>query len=200
MADGGRPEARALAVVPGFVFDPAGVAGYLQGKGAEAAMLRHASLPGISQFRIETDEQKAGLAARLADYEEIVLVTPSLTLIHAIACGDDTLFEAALLLRPLLWGREVAVLLDFPAPDFRRGTVLARLADDLDILEKMGVKIRSLLLKTVGTVREGLELVTENDVRDASKTEDRRICIKEGAIVTQLAWETARELGVSIER
>ena len=194
------PKRKVLGVLPGFVFDPKGVMEYLCTLEADAALFEGAQLPASSmrQILIKTPEDRQNLAASLAEYDEIVLVTLSLSLIHTLARADDTVFEAMLAIRPLLWGRTVTLLLDFEAPKFRRSEIFAKLADALDSLEKTGVKIVSLAQKASGP-DEPKDLVTEQDIKDAAKSEKKSVWIKDGAIVTQLAQDTAKELGVTIE-
>ncbi len=194
------PKKKVLGILPGFVFDSAGVAAYLQGFEADTALFEGAQLPAspLRQMQIKTPEDRQNLVASLPEYDEIVLVTPSLSLIHTLAQGDDAVFETMLAIRPLLWGRTVTLLLDFEAPKFRRSEIFAKLADALDSLEKTGVKIVSLAQKASGP-DEPKDLVTEQDIKDAAKSEKKSVWIKDGAIVTQLAQDTAKELGVTIE-
>lgn len=194
------PKRKVLGILPGFVFDPAGVAAYLSGPEADVALFEGAQLPGnpMRQIPVKTPEDRQSLVASLPEYDEIVLVTPSLSLIHTLAQGDDTVFEAMLAIRPLLWGRTVTLLLDFEAPKFRRSEIFAKLSDALDSIEKSGVKILSLAQKAAGP-DEPKDLVTEQDIKDAAKNEKKSVRITDGAIVTQLAQDTAKELGVTIE-
>jgi hypothetical protein len=195
-ADGGT-----LAVFAGYVFDAAATAAFLREKQGDVTC---ALLDGVQfeydEFNIEriTDQRKGEFAGRLKGFERIVLVTPPLGLLHAVAQGDDPSYAVMLALRPLLWGRELTMLLDFKAPGSRRSPAFARIAEDIDALEGMGIKI-ACLPQGSKKGEEARELVTEQDIKDACKSESRRIRIKPGAIVTQLAQDSARELGVSIE-
>ena len=191
---------RALAIISGYVFNEDRIFMNLRERQADIALLS-GTLPeceGLDVTNIKTEEDKARLVRTLGDYEEVVLVTPPLSLLRAISQADDSVFEAMLVLRPLLWGRKVTLLLDFDSPAFRRNTMLEGLSEALGILEKAGVGIVSLVYKSVGT-RESLDLVTEQEIKDAYRNEIFRIKVKEGAIVTHLAIDTAKELGIIID-
>lgn len=194
-------EKRTLAIFAGYVFAPERVIPYLRERRADA-VAPESSLPesgGIKTIRIRTEEEKSALVSVLADYDEVALVTPPLSLIKTLAQADDSVFEAMLVLRALLWGRKVTLILDFSVPKFRRNTMLAELADALDALEKTGVEIMTLEMERGGG-DDYLDLVTEQHIKDAYKNKGSCVRIKEGAIVTQLARDTAKELGVAIER
>jgi hypothetical protein len=186
-----------LAVFCGNVFDPRGVKQFFAGKDVVCALPDDMPplLEGCKSLKLEAD--KRAILDGLDGFEEIFLVTPPLSLLGAIAEADDTSFAASLIIRPLLWGRKVTVLLDFESPKYLRGTALGVIADNIDALEKMGINIATLKRKT--PEKQGKELVTEQDVKDAIRDGSMKVKIAPGAIVTQLAQDTAKECGVSIE-
>lgn len=186
-----------LAVFSEHVFDPQGVKAFFEGKHVTCALPEGTppTLDGCKALRLGQD--KHAIVSALADFEGIVLVTPPLSLLYAIAEADDSTFAATLCIRPLLWGKAVTVLLDFDTPKHMRGTALADIAENIDALEKMGIGITALERKNKKIQTK--ELVTEQDVKDACKTGTMRIKIAPGAIITQLAQDTAKECSVSIE-
>ncbi len=190
-----------LAVLPSYVFDQAGVVRYLKGKSGSVTctMFEKAYLncDGFIQKRIETTEDKRKLATELNKYKDIVIVTPPLSLIKAVANGDDSMYEAMLCIRPMLWGKEVTVLLDFETQKYNHSNALASLVDDIQMLEKAGFKVVQIKQKNIQS--EIKDLVTEEDIREAHKNGVLSIRVKKGAIVTQLADERAKEIGILIE-
>ena len=185
-----------LAVLPAHVFDPIGVKACLAGKSITCALSADAQpIDGCKAFSLETD--KRAIISTLAEYEEIVLVTPPLSLLQSIAQADDSAFAASLVLRPLLWGSKVSILLDFAAPKHMRGTALAVIAEHIDTLEKMGIGIKTIPRKS--KMKDAKELVTEQDIKDACRDGSMKVKIRQDAIITQLAQDTAKECGVSIE-
>ena len=185
-----------LALCPGYVFDEQAVSAYLKDRGSVTCVLcgEAAMDSAFDCQRADTPQERRSLVSRLKSFEAVVVVTPPLSCIEALASGDDTRFDVMLALRPLLWGKDVTLLLDFELPRHKRA--LERLSDSLDTLEQMGMKIE-VLADTEKMERK--ELVTEQDVKEAAKQNVRSIKIKPGAIVTHLASETAGELGISIE-
>ena len=191
-----------LAVFPDYVFDAPGITEYLKTKNDVACVLfenAQFACEGFAAKRVETVEDQRKLVSELTEYGEIILVTPPLSLIRAIAKGDDSVYAAMLCLRPLLWGKEVTLLLDFEAPRYKRNTVFSQIAEALNTLEAMQIKIASVKKKKTHKEEEK-DLVTEQDIKEAYQNETMRVKAGKGAIVTQLAQDTAKELGVAIER
>jgi hypothetical protein len=190
-----------LAVFTGYVFDDEGIAEYIKKNDKEVSCVLLDGVRFDCGLRTETvasQQEKDSLAGRLKGYENILISDPPLWLINAIARGDDSVYAAMLALRPLLWGRDVTVLLDFEAPKNRRSPAFLRIAEDISAIEEMGIKIAHIKNDS-GKGGEPKELVTEQDVKDAVKNGKCKVIIKPGAIVTQLAQDTAKELGVLIE-
>lgn len=186
-----------LAVFAGYVFDEALVTAYLQSRceNVTCALFGEAVIRNAA-FRVASTaspEERQSLAGQLGSYDSFVIVTPPLSYIEAVAAANDERFEAMLALRPLLWGKSVTLLLDFALPRSKRA--FTRLSDSLDTLEQMGMAIEML----ASGDKSRKELVTEQDVKDAARQMQSSIRIAPNAIVTQLARDTAKETGISIE-
>ncbi len=192
---------RTLAVFPGYVFDVEGIAKYLETKvNVTCVLMGNAEFdsPGFAKKRIETAVDKKRLAAELKEYSEVILVTPPLSLLNVMTGGDDSVYEAMLALRPLLWEKDVRVLLDFAAPKFKRSAAFMQICDTINTLEAMGIKVENIICKKAQENEK--DLITEQDIKEAVKNGTLRVRAAKGAIVTQLAEDAASELGVVIKR
>ncbi len=196
-----KTEAGALAMIPSYVPDPAPLKEYLKQKYGGGVTLTGegaAALEGFSIAGMATADDKQRLMSKLKGYADILLVSPPLWMLKNIAQGDDKgLFESAFM-RALLWEKNVTVVLDFERPGFRRGTFFEGLNDALKAIEDMGAKVVSLKL-SVGRPEGQLELVTETEIEDAHRQGRERVRCAPGAVVTPLARDAARELGISID-
>ena len=191
----------ALVLVPGYVTDKEPLLEYLKENchsvtcaGAGAAALGEA----FTVRSMETDRDKQRLMERLKQYADIVLYAPPLWMLRNIADGDDRGFMEQVFMRALLWEKNTKLLLDYEKPRFRRGTFYEGIADALGAIEGMGAEVKSLPL-SVGRPQGHLPLVTETEVTDAHREGRKRIRCAEGAIVTPLAWDAAKELGIAID-
>lgn len=196
-----KAEQGTLVLVPSFVTDKEPLNEYLKEKyagvvcaGEDAFALGEAS----QVISIDTRPDQQRLMSSLKQYADIVLYAPPLWMLRNIAAGDDRGFFEQAFMRALLWEKKASVVLDFDKPKFRRGTFFEELSDALGAIEDMGAEIVSLKL-SVGRPECELPLVTEAKVIDAHKAGKERIRCAQGAIVTPLARDTAKELGVSIE-
>lgn len=136
---------------------------------------------------------------KVASAADLVLLTPKIGLMERIAMGEDEGFIEHLLTRSLLWGRRVTMLLDFTPPRFKRNTFFEKIATTIAALEDMGVRIVSYRCATQKDIR-GLGLVTEQEVLAAHKQNKKELFCMAGALVTPLAKDKAKELGIAIHQ
>jgi hypothetical protein len=192
----GFGECRAIALVPGYSAYTAEAAEYLSGKSACGALFGDAEpLADIDSKRVETADDKKALMRTMRDAEEVVLVAPSMSLLTAVAQGDDTHFEAVIFEKALLDGKKATVLLDFQPPRFRRGTLYEKVISAVDAVRDMGAEVVYLGVKP----EDGYALITEFEVNEAAKRGIARLQCAPGAIVTPLARDAAAEKGVAID-
>ncbi len=195
-------ERGALALVPSFVPDAAPLEQYLLQKYGTDALCTGEGAAALSdalwKVGSETPEEKQRLMARLKGFADIALVCPPLWMLRNIAQGDDRGFYEQAFMRALLWHKNAWVLLDYERPKFSRGTFFAELNDTLKAIEDMGAKIVSLGL-SVGKPEPELSLVTQTEIGEAHRSGFTRVRCAPGAIVTPLARDAAKELGVGID-
>ena len=188
-----------LSVFCGNIFNPKKVREYFSEKTCVCAQ-DDDSPAFFDQYKcLKFDADRLEILEKLSDFEDIVLVTPPLSLLASIAAGDDSTFIASLIIRPLLWGKNVSVLLDFAVPKHLRGTALGTLVDNINALEKMGI-IFDTLDREAGLEMQARDLVSERDVLDAIRNGSMKVKAAPDAIITQLAQDTAAEQGVTIDK
>ena len=190
-----------LALIPSYVTDKGPLIGYLKENyesvtcaGEGASILGEA----FTICSTDTDQDKQQLMGSLKGYADIALVSPPLWMLKNIAAGDDRGFTEQVFMRGLLWEKKTRLILEYEKPRFKRGTFYEGIADALEAIEGMGAEIVTLKL-SVGKPEGHLPLVTETEVNDAYKEGRKRIRCAEGAIVTPLAWDAAKELGIAID-
>jgi hypothetical protein len=170
------------------------------GDDVECALFGEAKLEpcGFSSVKVSDGIAENELMKKAETKERIVLVTPKISLLEKIAEGRDDGFVEHVFLRSLLWGRKTCILLDFVKPKFKRGTFFEKTTNILESLTSMGVEIANYACP-VEKIVNAYSLVTENDVIDAGRRKETSILLAKGAIVTQLAAETARDLNIKLE-
>lgn len=187
---------RTIALVPGYSAYAAEAAEYLSARMACAALFGDAEpLADIDSKRVDTPDDKKALIRTLRDVEEVVLVAPSLSLLTAVASGDDAHFAAIVFEKALLDGKKATVLLDFQPPSFKRGTLYEKVITAVDAVRDMGVEVKYLGAKP----NDGYALITEFEVNEAARRGIERLQCAPGALVTPLARDTAAEKGIAID-
>ena len=107
-------------------------------------------------------------------------------LLQEIARGRDKELMAHLMVRSILWRKDVRLYLDFEPPRFRRNTFLEGVSSALDTLKDMGVTVSPYYTGDAARLI-GESLVTEADVLAASQRPDKTIHCRVGAIITPAA-------------
>ena len=191
-----------LAIVTSYVPSPkrAGKALVEQyGEDVECALCGEADFEpyGFQTLRVYDALAQKQLVQKAAEKGRIVLVTPKISLMERIAQGDDNGLIEHIMLRALLWGQRVCLLLDFEKPGLKRGTFFERMVDTIDALVAMGVEIATY--RCVGERQTNqYSLVTEREVQQAYDRGETYVLLADGAIVTPLAADRARELNIRL--
>lgn len=192
-----------LTVVPNFITEVASLNIYL--KEHYHATITCALFEEVSSldrtFEIintAKKEQQQQLLASLKFYNEVVLAMPALSLLKRIAEGDDTGLVEQIILRAILLEKKVTVVLDYVPPKFKRGTFFESILNAINALEDMGVEIVSLQSSLKSPLKEYC-LVTEAEVISAHQSGELTVRCAKGAIITPLAKDKAKELGITIE-
>ncbi len=151
---------------------------------------------GRTTLRVQ-EENKHEILERVASSANVVLVTPKLGLLSSIASGEDDGYVEHVVMRSLLWGRNVEVLLDFEPPKYKRNTFFEKIVTILTTLEDMGMKVLTYKCSTPDN-EQRYTLVTETEVLEAYKSGKTQVMCAPGAIVTPSAKDKAKELEIEI--
>ena len=147
---------------------------------------------------VKSDSDKADMMQRFALAKKVVCISPGIGMLKRLKGGDDTNFSDSVILRAILWEKDIDMVLDFEPPKYKRGTFFERVVESIDALTTMGVNVSSYRIAKDGS--EGkLALVTENEIIDARNSGKKTVVCDKNAIITPLARDTARELNINIE-
>ena len=129
---------------------------------------------------------EAEILERITKAKTVILTAPRLEQLQEIADGQDKDFLSYLVVRSVLWRKDVRLYLDFEPPKFKRNTFLENVSSALDTLREMGVTV-SPYYTGDAAARIGASLVTEADVLAAADRADKTIRCRVGAIITPAA-------------
>ena len=129
---------------------------------------------------------QAQILEQVTKAKTVILIAPRLEQLQEIAEGNDRDFLSYLMIRSVLWRKDVRLYLDFEPPRFKRNTFLEGVSSSLDTLREMGVTVSPYY--TGDAARQiGESLVTEADVLAAADRGDKTIRCRVGAIITPAA-------------
>lgn len=204
-----NPNGRSLAIISEF---PIGFDGFfsefeLSGETATtdfftaAPQLTYPAGAGVFTKGNKTEE--LNLLNRLATYEKLDILTPSLSFLRALRDGDESDVFARVTLWFLMTDRQVMARVPYGLGDLPSGTFGKQVRTLLDDLSDMGITFAGLtpgfeeMLKQLDGY-ETDKLISEETVRQYAKVGVKQITAPKGTVITPLARETAKEIGVAI--
>lgn len=138
------------------------------------------------------------LLDRVTKAKTVILVGPRLELLGQLARGEDRDLISYLMVRSILWKKDVRLYLDFDPPKFKRNTFLEGVASAIDTLRQMDVSVCPYYTADAAE-QLGATLVTEADVLAAAERKDKTICARVGAIITPAARDALLTSGVILQ-
>ena len=123
---------------------------------------------GIDLIGFAAKSRFDGLDERLNPFsifpeaKTVILIAPRLEQLQDIAEGKDQDFLSYLMIRSVLWRKDVRLYLDFEPPRFKRNTFLEGVNSCLDTLKDMGVTVSPYYTGDAAQLI-GESLVTEAD-------------------------------------
>ena len=132
--------------------------------------------------------------------ETVLLLSPRTSTLSRLAKGEDEGLLEDLVLRTLLWGKDVHIWLDFQPMRFKRNTFFEKVLDAIEALEDMGVTVIAFDWTAELGSKPLLTLVTERDMMDAGQAGAQELRCASNAIITPSALDKAAELNIRIVR
>jgi hypothetical protein len=141
------------------------------------------------------------LANNINQYEEILFLSPELTQMRALVEGDDSGFLENLVIYSLLHKKKIVFLFDYEVQALPANSIGKKIKDLLGSISEMGVLIEVLRhgkeKNSDAVTVHSKQLITERDVEDFYKSGTRELLCEKGCIITPLAKDAAREMGVN---
>ncbi|MFL0248702.1 hypothetical protein [Candidatus Clostridium stratigraminis] len=152
-------------------------------------------------YDLNGESSRDKLANNINKYEEIIVLSPELTQMRALTQGDDSGFIENLLIYSLLHKKKTVFLFDYDMKAVPYNSLGKKIKDLLGSISEMGVLIEDLLQdtekKSDAVTVSSKQLITEEQVEDFYKNGRREILCEKGCIITPLARDAAREMGVN---
>lgn len=199
-----------LVLVPAYLADLPVVQNYLDqtAAGFELTVV-HNEMCGLSVFPhaaksigIHDTAQTGMVASNLCSFDHIVCLQPPLSLLEKVLSGNDSDFFSYILIQAALRGVRVSISTGFGQPQAKRGVFFEKVSALISGMTDMGfiINFREDLSARSEKSRSGNSLITEEDVITEYNRGGRIIKTDSQTIVTPLARDKIRELGLCIEQ
>lgn len=137
--------------------------------------------------------------------EQVVLLSPSLSMLSRIANDDDKGIMEYLFLHSFLWNKEVSIYLDFHPEKVHSITYNGQSKNLMSLFHSRKIPVycycneqKAISNKKTISVKE-TSLITETDVLEFFQAGRRRFVCESNSIVTPLARDKANELGIILQ-
>lgn len=199
-----------LVLVPSYLTELSVVQSYITNK-AESCELTvvHNGLCDLSVFPsaisyIDINDcfQKKTLVSSLRFFDDIICLQPPLSLLEKILSADDSDFYSFLLIQAALHGKPVSISAGFRHIDGKKGAFFEKVHTLIAGMMDMGFQI-NYSVESSGAqaiMQTDCNLITEEDVIVQYKNGSRVMAADRRTIVTPLARDRIRELGIVLEQ
>lgn len=199
-----------LVLVPSYLTELSVVQSYITNK-AESCELTvvHNGLCDLSVFPsaisyIDINDcfQKKTLVSSLRFFDDIVCLQPPLSLLDKILSADDSDFYSFILVRAALHGIPVSISAGFRHIDANKGVFFEKVRTLIGGMVDMGFRVNfpEESAATQAIAQSDSTLITEEDVMVQYRNGSRVITADRRAIITPLARDRIRELGIILEQ
>ena len=147
---------------------------------------------------LAADGNEARLTQMAAECERIILLAPAASSLMRLSRGEGACLSEKLVLRALLWEKEVGIWLDFKPNKMHKSQFFGDIAESLRILGDMGIVISEELWKIHTSKKEQkpLDFIGEFDAV-SFKLNSEIICAQD-VIITPLARDILNEKNIRI--
>lgn len=164
------------------------------------------SIPGMKQVVNVVDISGGSSSQSILDgfdsYSAVYCISPGIKLMENITRYNDTGFIENLMIYSLIHGKPAGILTDYDAKNLPGG-VSKKVREITSLITGMGITVENIRREKgeppdQPVKGKGRELITEKDIDTMYKNGIKQILSANGCIITPLAKDRARELGVTI--
>jgi len=210
LAEKEKAAANCLILVPSQLTDLAEVQSQVAGKAGNSMLtVVHNEKCDLSLFPSNSklvntadDNQINAVITNLASFDEILCLQPPLSILEKTLAADDSEFFPFILTRAALRGTPVTISAGFDRIDRKKGVFFEKVRGLIDGMQDMGFQViyREEPVMAAVTDDSDKSLITEEDVVVRYQNGSRTIKAGRNTIVTPLAQDKIRELGIVLEQ
>lgn len=152
-------------------------------------------------LNLNEEDSRENLVKTINNFDTICFLSPGLKQMEAIVEGDDSEFCERLMIYFLLHKKKVGIILDYDVQHLPSNNFTKKIKHLIGAISDIGIFVDVLGQeeeKKAEILGKENKLITEKDVEDISRRGIKEINCEKGCIVTPLAKDRAREIGINI--
>lgn len=154
------------------------------------------------KINIDDEASRQKLYSRVDKFDALCLVLPEISVLKAIAEGDDRGIAEKLAIYSLLHGKDTGIILDYDAERLPTSSLSRRMKELLGLIKSMGVSINLLsdirAEENIAAVQKGKRLITEKDIEEMFRKGVNVLDAGSDCIITPMARDKANELKMKV--
>ncbi|MHB1394528.1 MAG: hypothetical protein ACYCYE_15940 [Clostridia bacterium] len=154
-------------------------------------------------LNLNEEAARENLTSTINKFDELCFLSPGLKQMQALVVGDDSGYFESLVIYSLLHKKKTVFLLDYKVDNLPSNSFTRKIKSLLGSISEMGIFVDILgqaIEKETEIPLKHKKLITQKDVEDIYKSGTKEIFCEKGCIITPLAKDRAKEMGVNFVR
>jgi hypothetical protein len=155
----------------------------------------------ITLLCFDDEQDRQSILDKFESFSFICCVSPGIKLMENLASVNDEGIIENLILKAVLYNKHVRILIDYDLNSAPMNSLTRKIKGFFETFIGMGISIEFLTInggsQNILPVREN-QLITEEDIDVFWESGNREINCGKGCIITPLAQDRAREIGLKI--
>lgn len=156
---------------------------------------------GIANAVLDEQSQEQ-IAARVEKQKRLVIVAPRLYQIKNMISGQDKEPLEYVTLNALMQGKETEIVLGCRTSEHMNNALERKVLQMVDQMNRMGIDVIDNIFaeqEPNGKRKNNKSFISEEEVLLANSRNEKEVWLEKNAIITPLARDTAKELGITFQ-
>lgn len=153
----------------------------------------------IKQVDIDNEEDKLNLLKNFELFNQIICIEPSIDMLRSIVHLTDNHFSTYVVLQSLLYGKKVKIVLNNNILNTPTNPIQQKYNELINEAREKGITINDTWTACCSKKVYNKNLISESNIDEIVTTNQKVIHVDHNTIITPLAKDRARELGIIIK-
>lgn len=204
------PDKQVLVIIPEYAVNTNGYLNFLSERYkdykqvlANLSAIKIINRQNINYIDAKSDEGRQYISNAFNNFEIISCICPGIMLMSSIESMDDRGFVENLILSSIIHKKKTEFLIDYSIDELGKNKLAQKLQELIRSMNSLGIDVKTInspegISITQKTVKAARDLITEKDIEMFKNKENEAIYCEKGCIITPLALDRAKELGIQV--